>query len=76
MKLTKEQAEAITFLLGVPQFQVYMELMGAKGEESMQQLIHAKDNLETKQGKAQAYTEMVDVVANAKKTFEQYQNSK
>lgn len=63
-------------LLTVPQFQIYMELIGAKGEESMQQLIHAKDNLETKQGKVQAYTEMVDAVVGAKKTFEDYQNSK
>jgi len=53
-----------------------MEMMGTKGEESMQQYINATKARKTKQGKVQAYTEMVDAVVGAKKTFEQYQNSK
>ena len=76
MKLSEEQAEAIMRLLAIPEFRVFMELLGTKGEESMQQLIHAKDGLESKQGRCQAYTEIVDAVATAKSTHEQYQNSK
>ena len=76
MKITIEQAEAITQLLTTPEFRVFMELLGDEGEKSMQVLIMTKDNLESAQGRCQVYTEIVDAVATAKSTLESYQNSK
>lgn len=76
MKLTVEQAEAVTALLTRPEFRIFMDFIGTKGEESMQQYIAATKGRKTKQGKCQVYTEIVDAVAGAKKTFEDYQNSK
>ena len=76
IKLTQEQAGAIVRLLPNPDFRVFMDILGAKGEESMMQYVNATASRKTKQGKCQAYTEIVDVVATAKKTFDDYSNSK
>jgi len=76
LKLSREQAEAITILLNAPEFRIFMELIGTEGEKSMQVLIAAKGGLKGAQGRCQVYTEIVDAVATAKSTLESYQNSK
>lgn len=76
MKLTREQAEAITRLLTIPEFRVFMDIVGSEGEKAMQVLINSKDGLKCKQGRCQVYTEIVDAVATAKQTLEDYSNSK
>ncbi len=76
MKLTQEQAEAVVRLIGFPEFRVFMELLGAEGEKAMHQYINATSGRKTKQGKCQAFTEIVDAIATAKSTHDSYQNSK
>lgn len=76
MKVTREQAEAIVRLLAVPEFRIFMDMLGDEGEKAMQMYIAAPQGLKSKQGRCQVYTEIIDAVATAKRAHEDYQNSK
>ncbi len=76
MKLTIEQASAITSLINNPDFLIYMNMVSDKAEESLMALIKSPDNLERNQGRCQAYTEIIEATESAKETLRQYQNSK
>ena len=76
MKLEPAEAEAISNLLVNPDFRVYMQMLGKRGEQDMKVLVWTKEDKDVYQGRTQVWSELIDDINQAPQTVQDYKKSK